>query len=111
MLRASAIAFDYPIDIRAVADPSVDLGVPGGSALMGFVDAVMGVSGDPDDARRAVVDELGPAALVDAASVFGNFEMMNRVAEATGIPVAAAVHERESKTIESLGLDRFLKHR
>lgn len=110
MLRASAIAYEYQIDTRAIADPSINLGVPGSTALIGLVDAVMGVSGDPGAARRTVIDELGPEALVDAASVFGNFEMMNRVAEATGIPVAGAALERESSMVESLGLHRFLKH-
>lgn len=109
-LRASAQAFAYPLDIRAISDPAVPIGVPGGTALLGFVDAVMGTSGEPaDDARARVVDELDEASLFDAATVYGNFEMMNRVAEATGIPIPKPVIDRERETVEALGLDRFLK--
>ena len=109
-LRASASAFEYPLDIRAIADPSVAIGVPGGDALIGFVDAVMGVSGEsPQAARERVIDELDGASLFDAATVHGNFEMMNRVAEATGIPIPQQSIDRERETVEALGLDRFLK--
>ncbi len=109
-LRASASAFEYPVDIRAIGDPTVPIGVPGGEALIAFVDAVMGVSGEaPETVRTRIVDELGPASLFDAATVYGNFEMMNRVAEATGIPIPAPAIERERETVEALGLDRFLK--
>lgn len=109
-LRASAQAFDYPLDIRAIADPSIEIGVPGGAALISFVDAVMGVSGEsPDDARQRVLDELDGPSLFDASTVYGNFEMMNRVAEATGIPIPQQSIDRERETVEALGLDRFLK--
>ena len=109
MLRASSSAFGYDVDITAIADSSRNTGVPGGDTLVAFVDAVLGVSGDdPGGARRAVIDELGPESLVDAASVFGNFEMMNRVAEGTGIPVAGAAIARSADLIEELGLARFL---
>ncbi len=109
-LRAGAQAFEYPVDIRAIADPSIDIGVPGGGALMAFVDAVMGVSDEsPDAARRRVIDELDGPSLFDAATVYGNFEMMNRVAEATGIPIPQQAIDRERETVEALGLDRFLK--
>ena len=109
-LRAGAQAFEYPVDIRAIADPSIDIGVPGGGALMALVDAVMGVSDEsPDAARQRIVDELDEPSLFDAATVYGNFEMMNRVAEATGIPIPQQAIDRERETVEALGLDRFLK--
>lgn len=109
-LRESARAFEYDLDIRGIADPDIDTGVPGGRELIGFVDAVMGISGeDPDQARRRVIGTLDEPSLFDAATVYGNFEMMNRVAEATGIPVPAARMEQERETVETLGLDRFLK--
>ena len=110
MLRASSIALGYDLDIRAIGDPNVEVGVPGGNLLIDLVDAVLEVSNRSiGDAQQAIVDELGPASLVDAAAVFGNFEMMNRVAEGTGIPIPAQAIERERHDVELLGLDRLLK--
>ncbi|GMQ93341.1 MAG: hypothetical protein BMS9Abin12_0818 [Acidimicrobiia bacterium] len=110
MLRASAIAFGYNLDIAAIRDPSIPVGVPNGNDLLRFVDAAMADS--PDDLanrQTAIIETLGPESLVDAASVFGNFEMMNRVAEGTGIPISAQSIERMKDTIDELGLDNFLK--
>jgi hypothetical protein len=110
MLSSSAIAYGYDLDIAAIRDPSIPVGVPGGDDLLAFVDAVIeGNSDDLNRSQKAIIDTLGPESLVDASSVFGNFEMMNRVAEGTGIPVPAQAIERMSDTIEELGLNSFLK--
>lgn len=82
--------------------------VPLAVELVGFVDAV--VSGDrtaADTARSALGDSGGPAAVVDAAAVLANFEMMTRVADATGarqLPERLAVLANERA---QLGLDRL----
>jgi hypothetical protein len=111
MLRGSSIAFGYELDIRAIADDRFHSGVPGGDVILPFVDAVMtGTASDQRLARNAIVDALGPESLVDAAGVFANFQMMNRVAEGTGIPVPGAAIERESEMVEALGLNSFYKH-
>jgi len=95
-----------PVDLRAVVDPSIDPLIPGGRLLVGFVDAVLsgrriGESGD------ALQDELGERARVDAAAVIGNFQMMNRIADATGMPVSGGARARHAGLIEELGFDRF----
>jgi hypothetical protein len=111
MLRESSITFGYELDIRAIDDDRFDSGVPGGDVILPFVDAVMaGTESDQRSARNAIVDALGTEALVDAAAVFANFQMMNRVAEGTGIPVPGAAIERDSQMVEVLGLNRFYKH-
>lgn len=105
MLRESTIAFGYDFDPASVADPSVATGIPGGRLLGQFVDALFGLPGTSlEVARTGILDELGPAALVDACSVFGNFQMMNRVAEGTGIPRSPQAIEREKDLVEVLGL-------
>jgi hypothetical protein len=109
MLRASAGAFGYDLDLRSLADPSIPTGIPGGNELLLFVDAVL-LGGDTDAARQAVVDALDGPSLVDAASVLGNFEMMNRVAEGSGIPIAQQVIDRNTELIETLGIGHFVKH-
>jgi hypothetical protein len=111
MLRESALAYSYDIDLTAIADPSIPLGVPGGNALLRFVDAVTSPSeADLSTCQRDIIKELGPEALVDAASVFGNFAMMNRIAEGTGIPLAKQMEAREQDLIAALGLERLKKH-
>ena len=111
MLRESSIAFGYELDIRAIADDRFDSGVHGGGVILPFVDAVMtGSAFEQQSARDAIVAVLGNESLIDAAGVFANFQMMNRVAEGTGIPVPGAAIERESQMVEALGLNSFYKH-
>ena len=108
MLRASAVAFGYDLDLRAVADPSIPTGVPAGSELLEFVDAVFG-HGDAPAARQAVIHALDGPSLFDAATVLGNFEMMNRAAEASGIPVAPQAIDRSADVIETLGIGHMVE--
>ena len=108
MLRESANETNRPLDVRAVADPGVDPLLPGGSALVSLVNAA--VKGGADEivaAGRRVRASLGSAALADTAAVIGNFEMMNRVAHGTGIPVGRGARLANADLIATLGLDRF----
>jgi len=110
MLSSSAIAYGFDLNIAAVASLEMSTGIPGGNELLKLVDAV--ISGETAAVRSAqtpVINILNPESLVDAAAVFGNFEMMNRVAEGSGIPVAIQAVERMSSTVEALGLRDFLK--
>jgi DNA-binding phage protein len=72
------------------------------------------VGDDParaEAARAAVVDRLGPDWLVDASAVIANFEMMTRLADATG---AKLTRERMESTVsirEEHGLDAFTSAR
>ncbi len=110
MLRESAIVFGYDLDLAAVAHTSIPVGIPGGSALLRFVDVVLGRSDDRlDDTQQAIIDELGSESLVDAAAVLGNFEMMNRVAEGSGISILRQAIERETDMVNALGLLDLIK--
>lgn len=109
-LRWSGELHGYDIRIEGIADPAVDVGVPGGLALVGLVDSM--VDGDvfaSRQARATVSEQLGAESLVDAAAVFGNFEMMNRVAEGTGIPLPPQAVERQAEMMQALGLYDILK--
>lgn len=85
-LRESGEQFGYQIQIEGIVDPSIDVGIPAGSALIGLVNAFLAGEGGREEARRTLIDEAGEAGFVDGAAVFGGFEMMNRVSEG-GIPV------------------------
>jgi hypothetical protein len=110
MLRASSSAFDYDLDLDALRDPAIPVGVPGGNLLLRLVDAVLVGTEPLSQVHDEIVAELGPEALVDAASVFGNFEMMNRVAEVSGIPIPQQGIDRNRVLIDRLDLSRFVKH-
>ena len=50
---------------------------------------------------------LGPAGLVDAAGVIGLFNAIDRIADATGIPLEPEKAEASADFRAALGLDRF----
>ncbi len=106
MLRASAEATDTPLDPRFVTDRTIDPLIPGGVALLDFVDAVLG-DGPVEFSRRAVIELLGEEGLVDAAGVVANFEMMNRIADGTGMPVGGGSLASTEKFRVLTGIDRF----
>jgi len=87
-------------------------GVPHGDRLIEFAEAVLA---DNDEqllrVRSALRGSLGDAALVDAAAVVGFFNAIDRVADATGIPLDP---ERVPQTADfraALGLDAFTQAR
>ena len=102
MLRASAQANGTPIDLRSIGDRQRHPGGDDAAALLRFTDALVGRTPDLDDSRNGVVDVLGLAAVAPAAAAAGNFEMMNRIVDATGIPVPARMAARAPE----LGLDQ-----
>ena len=109
MLRASAQVTTTPLEPRAITDRSLDPLLPHGMALLDFVDALL-MRSEPDltQAREKLLEDMGPASLVDAAAVVGNFQMMNRIADATGMPVGKGTLKRTKEWRELLGLDRFI---
>jgi len=106
MLRASGKAFGYEVDLRAVTDPSIDSHIPSGELLLEFTDAVL-LRHDVRELREKLIADLGTDGLVGAAGVIGNFSMMNRIADATGMPVGKGSLERTVDIREQLGLNRF----
>jgi hypothetical protein len=91
-----------------VADASVPSGVAHGEALLAFADALVGEDDSAlERAREALLAELGPGGLVDAAAVASNFERMVRIADATGIPLDAPVRMIAAGLRSELSLDAF----
>ena len=86
--------------------------MPHGALLIAFAEAVLG----DDDARLSQArpnfrERLGDAALVDAAAVVAFFNAIDRVADATGIPLDP---ERVPQTADfriALGIDTFAQQR
>jgi len=87
-------------------------GVPHGALLVGFAEAVL----DGDDARLSQAraglrDTLGANALVDAAAVVGFFNAIDRVADATGIPLDPERIDLTADLRAQLGIDAFAQDR
>ena len=78
--------------------------------LTAFAEAVLGIDdAELIDARQRIRNELGDAALVDAAAVIANYSALDRVADATGIPLEP---EKEVNTVElraRLGINDFAR--
>lgn len=92
MLRASADANDQTVDMRGVGHVTVDSGVPADAQLTALTDAA--VLRDPDELPTAItraVEKLGAASTMRAIAVAGNFEMMNRLLDATGVGPTASM--------------------
>ena len=109
LLRASGRTYDKTYDLAAVTGTlESDGGVPHGRLLVGFAEAALGV----DDAalaraRDALMTALGPPGLVDAAGVVGLFNAIDRVADATGIPLEPEKATASADFRAALDLDRF----
>ncbi len=91
MLRASAHTTGQSIDLRAITDRAADAELSASSELLAFASALVRDDERLDVARAALAAAAGPHAVVRAAAVAGNFQMMNRLVDATGVPVGASM--------------------
>ncbi len=110
LLRASGEATGQAFDLHAVTEgvTTASSGVAHEETLLALTEAM--VSDEREAlviARPRVLNELGPAALVDAAAVASNFERMVRIADATGIPLDSFLDERTVDLLAELKLARF----
>lgn len=93
----------------AVDLPALRVGVPHADELVQFALAATSPAADRDalaTARELLTAAMGEAAMVDAAAVVANFEMMTRLAECTG----AVLHSKASAQAgTAVGADAFLR--
>ena len=98
---------DYDLNAVIGAAQS-DAGVPHGRLLIEFAEAVLGGNEAAlSRARAELMTAVGPRGLVDAAAVIGLFNAIDRVADATGIPLEAEKAEVSADFRAALGVDRF----
>lgn len=106
MLSWSAQETGREVDLVGIVDPRIDPGVPGGRELV-----ALGRAGRSNAVDRslleALADAIGAAAAFDAAAVAANFEIMNRVVDAVGLPIGRKRREDAADLIATLGLDTF----
>ncbi len=76
--------------------------------LIEFANAVMGEDGDRlARARDAVCEAVGDAGFHEAAATAANFNQMDRIADATGIPLDSGGRQVMAALGREIGADRF----
>jgi hypothetical protein len=112
LLRESSKAKGENYDLALLTGGKGDGNVPHGALLVSFAEAVLGT----DDARLSAVRseiraKLGHAALVDAAAIAATFNAIDRVADATGIPIEDAKAAATADFRAALGINAFAENR
>ena len=85
------------------------IGVRQAGELIAFADAAIGSNRTTLDlARTAVINALGPDAMIDAAAVIAGFDGITRIADATGIPLEPPKAEQTVDLRAEMKIDQFL---
>ena len=105
MLSWSSSDSGEPADLAAVAAGDGEVGIEHAAALLRFATACV----ERDDvalaaARTELVAATDEAFMVETAAVAANFEMMTRLADATGARMPAEVLERRAAAIGVMGV-------
>ncbi len=95
------------VDLAAVNGAAgAAIGVEHGEELLAFTEAVM--RGEAATAEREHLrDILPPESFVDVAALIGSFNVVDRIADATGIPLDASLFEMSRDVRAQLDLARF----
>ena len=113
MLGASSEATGGNIDLAPVeGSDRGDGNIEHGALLSAFVEAAVGADPDALNGARAALSAVGGEAfMLDAAAVMANFEMMTRVADATGARFQPERNEAMAPIRQRLGLDELVTAR
>lgn len=112
MLRESSKAKGEAYDLNLLTGARGDGNIPHGALLVAFAEAVL--SGDDRrlaEVREAIRVQMGDAALVDAAAIVATFNAIDRVADATGIPIEDGKAASTADFRAELGINAFAEQR
>lgn len=109
LLRASGETAGTDVDLSAVhGTAGGDGGVAHGARLVAFTEAVM--QGNPEAIvreRRALRAVVGDHAFVDTCATIAAFNVVDRIADATGIPLDDVLVGATAELRAALDLGRF----
>jgi hypothetical protein len=107
MLRVSSQITGTGVDVAVVDGAGdADSGIEHGAALLAFTDAVMrGESAIAERARLRAA--LSPEGFIDVAALIGSFNVVDRIADATGIPLDPEMTAMSGEVRDRLKLSRF----
>ena len=112
MLRESSKAKGENYDLTLLTGAAGDGNIPHGALLVGFAEAVLGSDEAHLSAIRSDVRaRMGDAALVDAAAIVATFNAIDRVADATGIPIEDGKAAATADVRAALGINSFAENR
>ena len=112
MLRESSNAKGEGYDLNLLTGAGGDGNIPHGALLVSFADAVLGTDDQRlDEVRAAIRSRMGNAALVDAAAIVATFNAIDRLADATGIPIEDNKAESTADIRAVLGINAFAQAR
>ena len=107
MLRVSSQMTGTEVDVAAVNGAGhTDAGVEHSAGLLAFTEGVM--RGDAAATERERLRAaLSPESFVDVAAVIGSFNVVDRIADATGIPLDSVMLAMSQDVRDQLNLARF----
>jgi hypothetical protein len=112
LLRESSKAKGEDYDLSLLTGTQGDGNIPHGALLVAFAEAVLG---DDDrclhEVQAAIRGRMGDAALVDAAAIVATFNAIDRVADATGIPIEDNKAASTADVRAALGINAFAEQR
>ncbi len=111
MLRESSTATGESYDLSAiVGGDRADGGVPHGTLLIAFVDAVLGRDETRLSSLRSTVrSAVGDAGFVDACATIASFNAVVKLADGTGIPLESWKEDRTRDIRAALSIDALRK--
>lgn len=109
MLRVSGTITNTTLNLAAVNEGAVVAsGIDHGDLLLSFTDAVMARDDEALAAsREQLMASLTPGQVVDTAATIAAFNVVDRIANAIGIPLDATLAMMSAEVRTELGLERF----
>ncbi len=109
LLRVSGQMTGADVDMAAVnGHVSDQAGIAHAAELVAFTEAVMGTDEAAlETTRGALRAVLSPEAFVDACAVIGAFNVVDRIADSTGIPLDEPMVAMTEEVRADLDLARF----
>lgn len=109
MLRASSQVEGNPANLASLVEGAItESDVACGNSLLHFAEVALSDDKEVIElARNTVTEEMGEAAMIDAAGIIANFQRMVRIADGTGIPLDEPVVMMTQDLRSNLGLNEY----
>ena len=108
MLRESSKVAGIKVSLASVIDRSDETGLDHGNLLMDFTDELIARNGKAlDQIRNELTDKLGKRAIVEASVTVATFSMLDRIANAIGIPLEKNMVDMSEDFRGQLGINGY----
>ena len=112
MLRESSKAKGGGYDLSLLTGTKGDGNISHGALLVAFAESVLGADGRRlREVQAAIRNQMGDPAFVDAAAIVATFNAIDRVADATGIPIEDNKAASTADVRAALGINAFAEQR